>query len=363
MLKCFMALKNELNEHAEPLGEPSSLTCRPEEQVERSMDLPTRLRRFFQCFLKSQSGFSLAELMVAVGVSGTLALGTLQLAGLQTKAQMTDDLMNAQMSADMLIKNEQACTNTLNGLSVTGALPINIPNGLGKSNPEGVTAITRCQANGTNCGLRLSPRAADIAANNFNAINRSPDFVVFGNSVMVQRIQLTQFKEILGEKGRQRKQDQVNADGAGTARINSGIAEIRITFAVKDNASRITGGQGALKMRRVDKYILTPVSVDAAGNILNCQLPDNQAILEADYELCASLGGSYGDNKCNGGTAALTNATRDRMCERIGGSYNAGNGSCIPPWYSCKCPADQYIMSFDPNTNLPICSGGAACSP
>lgn len=362
MLKCFMALINELNEDAEPLGEPPSFTNKPEEQVERSMDLPTRLRRFLKYPAKSQSGFSIAELMVAVGVSGTLALGTLQLAGLQTKAQMTDDLLSAQLSADMLIKNEQACTNTLNGLPVTGSFPVNIPSGLGKSNPAGDTSVRKCQANGTNCGLRVSPGAADIISENLTAINRSDQYVVFGNSVMVESIALTQFKEILGEKGAERRADQA-ASGTGAARINSGIAEIRITFAVKESSKGIGGGSGAVRLRKVQKYILTPVSVNAAGTIESCKLPDTQAVLEADYELCSSLGGSYGNNKCSGGTDTLTSTTRARMCARIGGSYNAANASCVPPWYGCSCPSGEYIIGFDPNTNKATCSGGGTCSP
>src|SRR5690606_24047638 len=210
-----------------------------------------------------------------------------------------------------------------NGLPIAGPFPYNIPNGLGKANPDMTNTIRRCAANGDNCGLRVSPAAATIANDaNVHLINRSDQFVVFGNSVMVQEIAFTQFKEVLGEKGRERKQAQTDS-GTGAAQTNAGIAEIRITFAVKNSSKAIGAGKDSVDIRRVQKYLLTPVSVDAAGNIINCQLPDNQAILEADYELCESLGGSYGNNKCTGGTESLTDSTRKRMCDRIGGSYSA----------------------------------------
>ena len=74
----------------------------------------------------NQSGFSLAEVMVAVGVTGVLAVGTMHLAELNTKAQRTDDVISARSYLATYFKKPQICTATL---QTAGIL---IDSGLGK---------------------------------------------------------------------------------------------------------------------------------------------------------------------------------------------------------------------------------------
>ncbi len=312
-----------------------------EVKVERIMNnLPKKLCSL----LKSQSGFSLAELMVAAGVTGTLALGTLQLASLQTKANLTDGLVSAQQSVQLIMKNDDICKKTLANIDVSAPMPINIPNGI--SNTK---TTNKCAADGTDCAFRVSPGASAIAANDESAVTKTDQFIVFGDSVMVEKISLTKFTALKAKKAQERA-------ALGSTTQSKGAVEMEVIFAVKDTTR--PAGQ---KIRKVSKYIYIPVAVNDANFIVDCNQPQNQGVLDAEFELCDAMGGSYADGKCNNSELALINDLRKEMCEnKVQGSYDAVHGSCVPRWYGCKCDAPgDYIINFSTN-NTPVCKLGGA---
>ncbi|MBH46736.1 MAG: hypothetical protein CME71_01045 [Halobacteriovorax sp.] len=322
--------------------------------------LPKRLSRL----LKSQAGFSLAELMVAAGVTGTLALGTLQLASLQNKAMLADDLISAQQTADMIMKNGHSCRRTLRGINpVTVAKPFAIANGLSNSDDEDPVPVPTCQADGTNCSLRVSPGAADIANNLEDTVSKGENYVVFGNSVMVESIAITDFKALKAkatQNSSSQTRSQKNAADGVVHVENQGVVEMRFIFATKDSTR--PAGQ---KLRKVTKYLYVPVAIDSTtGLITDCDQPADRGVQDTDFELCETLGGSYEDGQCKDGKSGLVKSLKAELCvAKIGGSFNAANGTCIPPWYSCSCStAGAYVTGFTDNNEIICSSGTFVCS-
>ncbi len=322
--------------------------------------LPKRLSKL----LKSQAGFSLAELMVAAGVTGTLALGTLQLASLQNKAKLADDLIGAQQTANLIMKNGHSCRRTLRGINpVTIVKPYALANGLSNGLDDVDTPVASCQANGTNCSLRVSPGAADLIADDEVAVSSGSNYVVFGNSVMVQSISITDFKALKAKESTNAasntRAQQNAADGIEHIE-NHGVIEMRFVFATKDS-SRPQGQ----KIRRLTKYIYVPVSVNTAtGNITDCNQPIDRGVLNTDFEMCETMGGSYVNGKCENGKNGLVNSLKAEMCTtKVGGSYDAAHGTCVAPWYSCYCSTPGAFVTGFTDRNLIICSSGpAVCS-
>lgn len=334
-----MAFKDELSEDTEPLGEPPSFTMRPEEQVERNMWLPTRLGSFFK-LCKSQSGFSLAELMVTAGVAGTLALGTMKLAQLHTQAQITDEILTAQQTTQIMLKNSKACTNTFAGENIAGFAGGNGNYDGGVSHYVDIDEIKN--PNNTNF-LTVSPGAATIASGlpaDEEAIDRSDTYVVYGNIVMVQHIRITNVRSVAGK-------DKEAAAGVNRA----GIAEVEIMFAIKNNRR----GAGN-KIIRYPKHILFPISFNQAGVILECRMPEDIGVQETEKDMCEELGGSFdlATNRCTQAEEVMTDRIKEEVCTQLGGSFSVTNDSCVPNYYGCSCPTGSHIIGFnsdsDPST-------------
>tara|TARA_R110000868_G_scaffold164359_12_gene396910 strand:- start:10611 stop:11594 length:984 start_codon:yes stop_codon:yes gene_type:complete len=319
--------------------------------------LPKRLSKI----LKSQAGFSLAELMVAAGVTGTLALGTMQLASLQNKAKLTDDLVSAQQAASLALKNTHSCRRTLRGLNpinASSASPVVINNGISSIHDEESGPVAKCQADGTNCVFRVSPGAADIAAGTESAITNSPNYVVFGSSVMVEQIAITNFQAIKSKgvensAGLTRAEKNI-ADGVNHFE-SSGVVEVRFIFAVKDSTRPVNQ-----KIRKETKYVYVPVSL--SSNIIDdCNQPEDQGVLNAEFEMCETMGGSFVNGKCVQALESLVYDLRSEFCEnKIFGSFNPTKGTCVPKWYGCSCPdPGDYVINFTPDNQV-VCNSGSA---
>ena len=305
--------------------------------MERKLDI---LPRFLKTVLRNDTGFSLAEIMVAAGVAGTLALGTLQLASLHTKSTMTDELISAQQTAQLKLRNSTACTNTVQGLNVSAyspydgsvdPAPVNIPNGI--RNNDGSVSIP------------ISPSAANITVANENLIDKSSNYVVFGTSVMVKSMTMTDVRTTGGN-------NKTVRDTTSDLKL-AAVGEIRIEFAAKYSAN-----SAGNKIKIVTKHVLVPLTLSSAGIIEDCTTPEDIGVQETEEELCADFGGSFVSGRCEGAEEAMTDSTKLKLCTDIKGSYSVTTNSCIPPWVGCQCPG-SFMSGFDTTTGKPLCNSGS----
>ncbi len=279
----------------------------------------------------------MAEVMVAAGVAGTLALGTLQLTSLHTRATLTEDLVSAQQTVQQLLRNSAACTQTLAGINVNAfapfngtalPTPINLPGGIKKSD-------------GT-ASLPISPSAASITTANENGVDKSSNFVVYGSTVMVKSMAITSVRTTGGEN-----KEELN-DSA--ALKQAAVGEITIEFAIKDS-TRPAG----TKIRFSNKHVLVPLTLNSSGVIVDCTTPEDIGVQETEKELCEDFGGDMVAGRCAGATEELTDTVKQKFCNDIKGSFYNGNNSCTAPWIGCRCTG-SYVRGFDPASGKPICN-------
>lgn len=299
--------------------------------------LPKQLCRL----LRKQSGFSLAEIMVAVGVTGTLALGTMQLAGLHTQSQMTDELLTAQQVIQTVIKNPKACGYSFAGTPIGAFSPYN-------GSTTAAVPIPELKKPDNSTLIKVSPLAANINPTNEDLVDRSSNYVVFGNIVMVKSMKITNIRAVGGE---------VKAAAAGLNR--TGVAELEIIFAIKN--PRMPDGS---KIKEATKHILFPVKFNQTGAIIDCTSPEDIGVQETEAEMCLALGGSMdAGNRCKNAGDTLRYETKEYTCQQLGGSFHIPNKSCVPPWAGCSCAgASNMITGFEStgtSKGKPICKTGA----
>lgn len=313
-----------------------------EVKVERIMNnLPKKLFSL----IKSQTGFSLAEVMVAAGVAGTLALGTLQLASLHTRSQLTDDLISAQQAVQTVMKNSNSCSWTVAGTNVGAFSPYDgsVSTSIALNSIRKHNAVT----NSGDVWLPRSPLAANISPANESTVDRSSNYVVFGGTVMVKSINISNIRTVGGRS---------KTAAAASSLSRSGVGELEIVFAIKD-----TTKPAGSKIKEVTKHILFPVTFSQGGVIEDCKSPEDIGVQETEEEMCTTLGGSFVGDRCVQVEEVLTDSLKLKTCTDLGGSFNNADNSCIPPWVGCFCnntPTD-FIRGFSPSTGKPFCASGA----
>jgi len=313
-----------------------------EVKVERIMNnLPKKLFSL----IRNQSGFSLAEVMVAAGVAGTLALGTMQLASLHTRSQMTDEIISAQQAVQTVMKNSKSCSWTVRNANISSFAPYD---GSVTPTPIELSSI-RKHNEVTNSGdiwLPTSPLASNISPANESIIDRSANYVVFGNIVMVKNIRITNIRTVGGKSKQQ---------AGGSTLSRTGVGELEILFAVKD----ITKPAGS-KIKEITKHILFPVTFTQGGVIEDCKSPEDIGVQETEAEMCTTLGGSMFNDRCVQAEEVLTDGVKRKTCTDLGGSFNNADNSCIPPWVGCLCNGSvaDHMTGFSPTNGKPICKSG-----
>lgn len=291
--------------------------------------------------LKNQTGFSLAEVMVAAGVTGTLALGTMQLANLHTQSQMTDELLTVQQTVQTVLKNSKACSASFGGQNIFAFRPYD------GSIATSVEVLELKKSDGSTL-IKRSPSYLNITPANEDLVDRSDNYVVFGNIVMVKSMYITNVRAIGGK-----------TKAAATALKRTGVAELEIVFAIKN--PRMPAGS---KIKEVTKHILFPIKFSQTGQIEDCTSPEDIGVQETEAEMCTALGGSLdAGNRCTNAGDVLNTETKLAACLQLGGSFYAPKKSCTPPWAGCNCAgASNMITGFrsvDPGRGKPICKIGA----
>ena len=113
-----------------------------------------------------QGGFSLLELMVALGISGILITANQTMFQQQNKSQKTisikTEMQNLEFRIKSILRTQEGCMGTLNGNSVTTSTPVSSANDFGIAQNE-------CMTNGLNLSNGFTKRSLKINLGNVSS--------------------------------------------------------------------------------------------------------------------------------------------------------------------------------------------------
>lgn len=209
---------------------------------------------FFMKFLKSQSGFSLAEIMVAAALMGVIALGTMRMMKTQTKNVSTNEakmeMASTINSIRVILSEREACYNTF---GITAGTPDNTGTHDANNTPAGdITEIINKDGNTqftSNTNIPDAPR-------------------IGGTNVRILSFRLS----------------TAHSDVETIPDSSSGQTELIVRF---------YRGKSTFGQPEVEKKILLNTRTDASGIMIDCgSQAVNSTLSDASFT-CSTLGGTF----------------------------------------------------------------------
>ncbi len=300
--------------------------------IPQSYTLLKRFRLFLQSFCKvaNISGFTLTELVVGMGVTGTLILGTIHLAGLTNKAKQDDELAHARRAIEQLMNNRNICKATIKGMDLTTAgTTINFIQGL-----NGEKYFESSGVNSTiDDALSGNTTAEDTLIPKLHA--------KYGNHVMVGEM-------LIKDKGEITDKQKGSTIGSTTITSIKGenvlrLLEFSVLLAIKD--ARAKAGQ---KVKGYTKSITFTGVVDnknfSPAQIKSCVANITLGQKETERSLCTEMGGEHAWDDTSGNCKPdvikreIAIKTVKDLCIVDGlGTYTASSNSCRPHYWGKHC--------------------------
>jgi len=266
--------------------------------------------------MNNKFGFSLVEIMVALGLMGVVSLGTMQVMQTTNKTQLsalyTSNAQTSVRDMENILRNNLSCQNTFVGYNLT-SLPLEIVK------PASVPA------NGII--LKWYRGAPVVRYNKGQIVGSGPGAVKIENAYFIKYDSLN--KNII------RSDSVVTERGAVTIEVV--FSKVTYSKGNWDNADKGTSfGTDEIKLRLGTDVFLNPSTKVITG----CARGENTD--ELGKEGCDSLGGHIGtDGKCK----------QARICL---------NGTCVNAWPSFKhdvctwryplCLAEEFVRGVDTGT-------------
>ena len=306
----------------------------------------------------NKSAFTLAELVVSMGITGVLIVSTIYLVDLTNKANTDGDLAVARRTIEEFMGNRKICESTLENklLSLGGKTPIsvikNASTGLLES--SGVDALIQDATQGTTLAARITAE---------NALTSS--HVRLGKKIMVGEMYVkdlgavTDREEVEGTKG------AIKSDNALR------LLEFSVLLAVKN--SRAKAGN---KVKGYTKKVVFTGVVDTKNSptkITSCAADVSFGKKEAERALCVDMGGPGAWNNTKGicekdkvQRAVATDAISS-ICGSttgVGGQLNSTKDKCTPPYWgkNCHfCGTNFWVKKIGPQGEVTCTNGPDEC--
>ncbi len=305
--------------------------------------------------LTKNSAFTLAEVVISLGITGVLIIGTMQLADMTSKAGKEDELVNARRTIEQLMNNQKICKATILDKDLTTAgTPISAIKGLGGEK--------YFESSGADTSI---DNALSGNATAENALNRS--HIKYGKSVMVGKM-------LIKDKGEITDRQQVETAGVSSIKGKKvlRLLEFSVLLAIKN--SRAKAGS---KVKGYNKSITFTGVVDTTVSpkkIKSCVADVSFGQKEAERALCIDMGGAAAWDDivgiCKRETVKRTVAieTIKKLCdatEGIKGTYDATTNSCTPNYWgkNCQfCGLNFRVKSIGPQGEVTCTNGTNDCS-
>lgn len=248
----------------------------------------------------SAKGFSLVEMMVAVGMLSIVSLGIATIASSTSKqiTQSSDkaDRNSLQNSISSVLQRPESCARNLNGIRLGTVPNVNF------------TTIRDYDESGT------------VIATLVPGLN-TPIFV--GSNLRVSEMRVT------GPGG---SGSPVLISSAGSVRTY--LADVQVKFVTRTDT-------GSLKPIIVPSLLL---NTNPGGNLQSCQ----SGPAASPSTTCTSLGLVWDSAR------GVCVPRPERTCEQLGGTFDAGTGKCsMTPELTMTCPAGEAVNRFV--DGVPVC--------
>ncbi len=265
-----------------------------------------------------------------MGVTGTLILGTIHLAGLTNKAKQDDELAHARRAIEQLMNNRHICKATIKGMDLTTAgTTINFIQGL-----NGEKYFESSGVNSTiDDALSGNTTAEDTLIPKLHA--------KYGNHVMVGEM-------LIKDKGEITDKQKGSTIGSTTITSIKGenvlrLLEFSVLLAIKD--ARAKAGQ---KVKGYTKSITFTGVVDnkrvGSAKIKSCVANITLGQKETERSLCTEMGGEHAWDDISGNCKPdvikreIAIRTVKGLCDDDGlGTYTASTNSCRPHYWGKHC--------------------------
>ncbi len=340
-----------------------------------------RLRRLTNKFLREQAGFTMMELMVAVGIGGIVSLGVSYMmenaARLKIEAERNLEKTQIEFLFDSVFVNPEDCKETILGTNTT--TPVDIGTPVTSPVPSGriyTTALT-----GTNT-RPLRYLRHWVGANVSTILNMSTLPLQINNSKItitsatMRNLKVTKTVEIPDP-------NNIGANFINSAKINVPIAgTIDVVVGIRYKRLGNQGGSARMvnKNYNIIKTVPVELSVERPGNAISsnvyisgCYAGDDTSLYEVERFVCDNMAGGplarqySGIGRWGSGTYVECKDIRNvrqrllemEMCIELGGSWNGSTKTCFnpSPIKSMNCPGSgstqQIVFGVYPGAAAP----------
>lgn len=277
--------------------------------------------------VKNSRGFTLAEVMVALGISGIVSMGAMSLIEMTNKSyvemEYQAELTSFQNEVGRILSNNAHCSATLSGLATPSSATnfTNIPN------------FNRMTSGGA---TRIENLSAQVGG--FQSVANK-----YGKRIVVRRVVARGFTEL---------KDYAGTYGNSTDR--KGFTDVIFHIEVRRARASRAAGASQKTFNAENKYVVFPIAVTAStatGQISECT--SNAGHLdetELTAKLCSAMGTLYGvaGATCAAVVANRVDQIKRSICEDLFGTdnWNAGTNTCTHPWWGVSCPGNQVVVGI-----------------
>ena len=245
--------------------------------------------------LKKTGGFTLAELVVGMGITGTLTVSMIYLVGLRTDSDIDSNLIDARRTIEEFISNGRICKATLSGLSPNG--PVSAIKA-----PDGTDLLKTSKKIGKVKIKQMSIKNLGVITDKKAALNSSD--IMKGGNVLY----LLEFNALLTVKNSRGKVKEYVKKVTFTGVVDTTNSSLpKIVSCVEDVSYGAKESERALCVNMGDT-----VAWDAVSGKCKAKEVQRTVAQNAAKYMCSSKGGIFGK---------LDPITKE----------------CIPPYYGADC--------------------------
>lgn len=291
---------------------------------------------------QNSEGFTIVELLVAVGIMGLVAMAMINLSYFFEKSSrgvaLRAEISYFDQKISHLLANADNCEATIGLNTVVPTSGKTDLTQVTTKNVVGVDQVTFLKDTTFNNATKLD---------NQIAINRGGDYPVWIESVFITGFNETDYAETSTTAGT--KQD-IKYSLFGTQN-KYGWAKVVVIFVVRQVNGKTSGGDNRYIYRRAKAEYPVAVILDSTNRLKKCVDASTRTATSALDSLCVDLGGSVtfinGEPQCAGSIDVGLQKGRRFMCANFGGKIASKAVSGEIEYRNYDCVREEQMQHLD----------------
>ncbi len=292
--------------------------------------------------IHNNQGFTIVELLVAVGIMGLVAMAMINLSYFFEKSSrgvaLRAEISYFDQKISNLLANADNCEQTIGINTVVPATGKTDLTMIRTKNITGVDQVIFEKDAGFTNTKKLD---------NQISINRGGDYPVWIESIFVTGFNETDYAETTTNTTT--KQD-INY-GLFGAQNKYGWAKVVVIFVVRQNNGKTSGGANRYTYRRAKAEYPVAVILNASNQLQKCVDASTRTATSALDSLCVDLGGSVtfvgGEPQCAGSIDVGLQKGRRFMCANFGGTITAKGTTGQIEYRNYDCIKEEQMQHLD----------------